>query len=254
MSVHDMAGLLTRIRQLNSIAYALILALAAIAGLLLYAIMADLQLPTSWVLANHAARVLSGGFAIALTLYLWDKQRSLRRALEREHEALEKAVTRAEQACLRTRYALDTAAVMASSDSDGLSAALDSCALHFDADVCAIVGDEITEYAAVEDWEGVTEGMLARVAVEAVSGQTSVNHETHDPPGHVIAVPLRVEGRLEAVLCVWRHDRSFEIEATEGLELVGTIVELGIAKCRTNATAHRSNVDLFGLLESALSA
>jgi putative nucleotidyltransferase with HDIG domain len=49
-------------------------------------------------------------------------------------------------------------------------------------------------------------------------------------PGQAIAVPLRVEGELRYILCVWRRDQEFAGDELEALGLLGRMVELAIER------------------------
>jgi putative nucleotidyltransferase with HDIG domain len=231
--VADLKSTQRREVQLDAISALLVLAMGTLLGLLMYFLSAnDIQLPSS-ILADYAPRVLLGGFTIMLLLYLADQRRRLRERVAKSVAETEEAKARLPTANDWLRFSHEAASILGSEGVEtGLEHILTDAAELFRADATAVVGDE-------QEWTHVASGATADEAQRTLmhvamvaAGRSAPMHiqELGTEPGQAIAVPLRVEGDLRYILCVWRRDEEFAPDELEALGLLGRMVELALER------------------------
>lgn len=219
--------------QLDAISTLLILAMAVLVGLLIYFLsVSDIHFP-SVILTNYAPQILLGGFTIAIVLYLADQRRRLREQIA--ESVAETEATRAQLAAANEWLAFshDAASILGSEGIEkGLTRILTDAAGLFSADGTAVIGDD-------NEWSFIAHGISAdeaqrtmmHVALVAVGHSAPLHiNSLGTEPGQAIAVPLRVEGELRYVLCVWRRNEDFGTEELDALGLLGRMVELAIER------------------------
>jgi putative nucleotidyltransferase with HDIG domain len=219
--------------QLDAISTVLILAMAALLGLLMYFLsFSDVKLPST-VLTDYAPRILLGGFTIAVVLYLADQRRRLREKIAQsvaETEAVESQLAAANE---WLAFSHDAASTLGSEGIEkGLTRILTDAAGLFSADGTAVIGDD-NEWSFVGSGISVDEARRTMMLVALVSvGRAAPLHiqSLGTEPGQAIAVPLRVQGELRYILCVWRREENFGSEELDALGLLGRMIELAIER------------------------
>ena len=225
----DVGALLERERQLDLIAYLLVIALLAVTAIVAFTVIAGIRMPDSWLLNNPAFRLLGAALMVAMVAYVADQQRRLRRRLLTSHEELQRARDDISAAYDRISFAHRAAEITASlTQADGLRTVMADSLQHFAADAVAIVDDDTTlmtadgvdaEAARTSVLEAATEAARAggpRVVTVASGGSSAV------------AAPVRVRGRRDAVAVIWRRQGLFSGDDLEGLKLVARIIEMGM--------------------------
>ena len=227
----DVKPLLEREIQLNLIAYLIILSLVAACGLLTFMLVANVPVPNMWILRDDWLRWLSVALVLGVVVYLAEMQRRLQVRLRDSYAELGEARTEIAGAYERLAFAHHAAEVLTSlPQEEGLSELLDQVAEHFDADAAAVVGHDVQMFVRKEnDREPATEAVM-HATVETVSAGTPLALTTSEDGSSALAVPLRVEGRLNSVLCVWRCGGDLQTQNLEALQLVARILELHIEK------------------------
>jgi putative nucleotidyltransferase with HDIG domain len=231
--VRDLKRNQRRELQLDAISALLVLAMVALLVLLMYLLSVnDVQLPSP-VLSEYAPRLLLGGFTIMLLLYLADQRRRLRAKVAESVAEVEEARTQLAAANEWLSFSHDAASVLGSEGIEkGLSRILTDAAGLFCADGTAVIGDD-------HEWSFVASGVSATEAERTMMHVALVAAGRSDPlhiqslgtePGQAIAVPLRVEGELRYILCVWRRSEDFGVEELDALGLLGRMVELAIER------------------------
>jgi putative nucleotidyltransferase with HDIG domain len=231
--VPDLKSTQRREMQLDAISALLVLAMGTLLGLLMYFLSAnDVQLPTS-ILADYAPRILLGGFVIMLLLYLADQRRRLRDKVAQSVAETETARAKLHAANDWLSFSHHAASILGSEGiEEGLNQILTDAAGLFHADATAVIGDD-------NEWSHVASGATTEEAQRTImhvamvaAGHSAPLHiqSLGTEPGQAIAVPLRVEGELRYVLCVWRRDQDFAGDELEALGLLGRMVELAIER------------------------
>ena len=219
--------------QLDAISALLVLAMVALLMLLMYLLSVnDVQLPSP-VLSEYAPRLLLGGFTIMVLLYLADQRRKLRAKVAESVAEVEEAKTQLAAANEWLSFSHEAASVLGSEGIEkGLSRILTDAAELFCADGTAVIGSD-------NEWSFVATGVSADEAERTMMHVALVAAGRADPlhiqslgtePGQAIAVPLRVEGELRYIMCVWRRDEDFGAEELDALGLLGRMVELAIER------------------------
>jgi HD-GYP domain-containing protein (c-di-GMP phosphodiesterase class II) len=228
----DVKPLLEREIQLNLIAYLTILSLVAVCGILTFMLVANVPVPSMWILRDDWIRWLSVALVLGIVVYLAEMQRRLQLRLRRSYAELGEARAEIASAYERLAFAHHAAEVLtALPQGEGLSELLDEVAEHFGADAAAVVGQDVTMYVREErDREPATEAVM-HAAVETVSAGKPLALTTAEDGSTALAVPLRVEGRLNSVLCIWRNGSDLQPQNLEALQLVARILELHIENC-----------------------
>ncbi|MDZ4180291.1 MAG: HD domain-containing phosphohydrolase [Coriobacteriia bacterium] len=229
MAPPDVQQLLKREGQLNALGYAIMVLLVGIVVTLIVAVLTETRLPDVWVLSNDIVRTLFIGLLLMIILYLVDQQRRLRGNLLEVHQQLEKASTEVREAYDRLSFAQHTASIMTSlTEPNALETVLSDSLHHFGARVAAVVGDDITLIAEENMDVRTAESAVLQVALDVVRAGSAIAAAEDAHGGRSIAVPLRIQGELKSVMCLWRDDAEFGSDQLEGLVLMARIIELSL--------------------------
>lgn len=229
----DLRALLRRQGQINLLAYLVILALIVVVGILVFALLAELRPPDLWVLRSHIFQTLGVGLVLALILYMADSHGRLRSKVKALHDELEVARGEVLSAYERTIFAHHAAEIACElSNEEAIGALLGEMAEHFGADAAAVVGEDVAVHAPLDEDLEQAETAMMRLSVEAVRGDHPFVVEDPEVGGEVLGVPLRVHGHVKAVCCLWRRSGAFSYDQTEGLALVGRVIELALENRR----------------------
>ncbi len=239
-------SIIKREKQLNAIAYIIIVTLIAIAGSLVAALVASVPSSSLWPIGNEFFRTLFPGLLLMLVLYLADQHQRTRRHLLATYEELERTRRELQGSVDRLSFAHESATAMGSlTTANGLTRVLVSAVEHFNADAAALVTDDVH----IETKEGVDHAEPTLACMQAAVTAVREGHpqlvQGIDGRIHTIAVPMRVDGRLESVLCVWRKRDSFAESDLEGLSLVAEIVATSL---ENHALLERTRTQLQGTL------
>jgi HD-GYP domain-containing protein (c-di-GMP phosphodiesterase class II)/Flp pilus assembly pilin Flp len=225
----DIGRLLRRESQLNMIAYTLIVALIAAVGVLVFIIMAGVQVPEFWLLNDQVFRTLAAGLLLMVILYLVDQHTRLRRQLFQAHVELEAAQRDIASAYDRLAFSHRAAEIMTSlAQDDGLREVLAESIDHFSVDAAAVVGEDITVTTAEGVDASLAQSAVLDAALETVRAGKPMSVALGEGGSIAIAVPLRIRGQLKSVVALWRRDMAFTDDELEGLALVARIIELGM--------------------------
>jgi putative nucleotidyltransferase with HDIG domain len=213
-------------------------------------IVAKIPLPSTWVLNDMWVRSIGLAFVLGIVVYLADQQRRLQNRLEHSYAELADARNEIVAAYDRLAFAHRAAELMAALPGDeGLCQLLDKVTEHFDADACAVVGTDVNLYARNEEIRGAAREAVMHAAVDTVRAGTPLAF-THEQGGSsALAVPLRVNGHLRSVLCVWRQDGVLPEPLLEGLQLVARIIELSM---ENRALLEQTGGQLGGMVRTML--
>jgi len=219
--------------QLDAIATILILAMVAVLGLLFFFLSANgIQIP-GVVLGQATPRLLLGAFTIAVIVYLADQRRRLRKKVARSVAETEAAKAKLASANEWLSLTHNAASILgAEGIESGLDRILTEAAEHFGADGAAVIGDD-SEWSFVASGVPADEAQRTMMHVALVAaGRSAPLHiqSLGAEPGQAIAVPLRVEGELRHILCVWRRTEDFGPDELDALGLLGRMVELAIER------------------------
>ena len=225
----DVKPLLERETQLTLLAYLTIIALVGACGLLTYMLVSDVPVPSMWILRDDWLRWLSVALVLSLVVYLAETQRRLHERLSSSYVELGEARAEIAAACERLAFAHHAAEILTALPADdGLSELLEEVAEHFEADAAAVVGADVSMYVAREECREPATEAIVHAAVETVSAGTPLALTTAEDGSTALAVPLRVEGRLHSVFCIWRNAGGLDTQHLEALQLVARILELSI--------------------------
>jgi len=221
-------GQLKRSIQLDALAYGLIAGLLILAAILAFMVFNSIQPPEGWVFGQEYVQLIGLALICALVFYLLDQHGRLRKLLVSTHERLEMANRDAERAFKGLTTAHHAAEIMASVvDTEALQHVAASIRGDFGVDAVAIVSDEVIMACA----EGVSSEAVAhgvtRASSEAVRTAAPLATANAEDGSYVLAVPLRVMGKLNGVLCMWQASDRLTAEELEGLELIARVLELG---------------------------
>ncbi|MBN2823010.1 MAG: HD domain-containing protein [Coriobacteriia bacterium] len=225
----DINRVIKRESQLNLISYTMIVVLTVLVGVLLFSMLGNVDLPDHWLLNNDIVRTLVTGLLLMVVLYLVDQHSRLRKELVAIHADLETAKAQLQTAYDRLAFTHRAAELMTSLTADtGLSQILQESIPHFGADAAAVVGDDVHLFSA----EGVspTEAQRAiiKVALDAVRAGKPLSIADGENESSALAVPLRIEGQLKSVCCLWSKHGEFEPDQMEGLQLIARIIEMSM--------------------------
>jgi HD-GYP domain-containing protein (c-di-GMP phosphodiesterase class II)/Flp pilus assembly pilin Flp len=225
----DIRRLLKRETQLNVIAYTLIVALIAAVGVLVFVIMAGIQLPQFWLLNDQIFRTLAAGLLLMVILYLVDQHNRLRHQLVEAHSELEVARESIADSYERLAFSHRAAEIMTSlAQDDGLREVLAESLDHFAVEAAAVVGEDITITTAEGVDSSEAQSAVLDAALETVRAGKPMSVSVGEGGSIAIAVPLRIRGQLKSVVALWRRDTAFTDDELEGLALVARIIELGM--------------------------
>ncbi|MDI6692700.1 MAG: HD domain-containing phosphohydrolase [Anaerosomatales bacterium] len=241
-------SVIRRERQLHALSYVVILALTGMAGVLASAILKGLGVGSSiWLIDNYYFRVLFPGLLVGVVLYMIDQHRRLQTQLNTAHEELANAKSDLEATVARLAFAYDVAQAIASLTAGNATRKTLEMALdRFGADAAAIVADDVL---MVPDDDSIPQTATARImssAVEAVrSGEPMSSGDAAS--GYVLAIPLRIGGKLQSVIALWKDDAPFSEEDARTLALVSRVLELGL---ENRALFEQANERLRGLVST----
>lgn len=224
----EIGTLIRRQVQLNALMYFLILSLLTATGLLLYLVISSGMMPNFWVFSSQWVRWFSIAFLLSIVVYLAVQHQQMRYALEESTAALEKAERDYGAACERLSFAHTASELMTGVDDPlALQVLLDEILVHYDVDAAAIVGDEVELSTApgVDEHAAHTSALSAAVDTVRAGRPMAL---TSSGGSTTLAVPLRVNGRLRDVLCIWRAEGELPETQLEGLQLVARVIELGL--------------------------
>jgi putative nucleotidyltransferase with HDIG domain len=222
----------TRKTRLDAMSYVLVTGLMLTVAVFVYLAVSSIGGQTSATLDDPVTRALLGSLVLTALIYSVGRHVGTRHELRRAHSQLDAARSDSRASFERLAFAHNASEVLTTvGRQQGLPVVLRDATRFFDADVAAVAGDDgIEAYVADEDLsEHDTQTVVMRVALEAVKRSTPMILGTVTAAGgQAIAVPLRVQGELEAVLCMWRSSDPFTPGDLEGLGLLGRIVELAM--------------------------
>jgi len=224
----EIGTLIKRQVQLNALMYFLILSLVTATSLLLYLVISSGMMPSFWVFSSQWVRWFSIAFLLAIVVYLAVQHQQMRYALEESTSALEKAERDYESACERLSFAHTASELMTGlEDPSVLQALLEEILSHYDVDAAAIVGEEVELATAPGIDPHLAHRSVLSAAIDTVRAGRPMAVTTSCGTT-TLAVPLRVNGRLRDVLCIWRAEGELPETQLEGLQLVARVVELGL--------------------------
>lgn len=225
----ELRAVIKREGQLNLLAYIIILVLIAVAGLLVFMQLSGLALPDLWLLKNDIFRTVVTGLMLMVILYMVDQHGRLRRELVAIHDDLETAKIDVQTAYDRLAFAHRAAEIMAThTHENGIERVLTESVGYFGADAAAVVGDDVEMVSQDGVSHEAAQQAVMRVSLDAVRGGNPLCSDCADDGSSALAVPLRVKGRLDRVVCLWRREGVFTDESLEGLQLVARILEMSI--------------------------
>ncbi|NTW28615.1 MAG: hypothetical protein HGA39_04545 [Coriobacteriia bacterium] len=226
---HEVSPLLERESQLNLIAYFVILALTAVSGVLVFMLIARVEVPSFWIFSDNWVRALSVATVFGIVIYLADQQRRLQLKLQHSYAELLQARAEIMASVDRFAFAQHAAEIMVTHPQDeGLRELLSQVAEHFGANASAVVGADLELSVRNEEYREAARDAVMRASIETVGRGTPLTLSTFGDGSTALAVPLRVKGHLKNVLCIWRKSGSFPEQTLDGLQLVARIVELGM--------------------------
>lgn len=235
-----------RDRQLDAISTIVALALFLTIVMLVYFFSASgVSLPGAVPLADDAARGLVAGLVVLLLVYVADQRRRLRAEVDHAIERAEEHRRTAEDAARMLTFSHASASALAD---EGLKSALGrvlaGAAEIYRADASAVVGQEIeAAFMSSEVPEHQARRALMLVALRAAGqGKPMLIDTFRGEDGQAISVPLRVNGELRFVLCMWNRDRVFQAGQLESLGLIGRMLELAMER-EELITEARSKLD-----------
>ena len=225
----DIKKVIKREGQLNLISYTMIIVLIALSGVLLFSLLSNVPMPEFWLLNNDIVRVTMTGLLLMVILYLVDQHGRLRKELVDIHGDLESARTEIQQAYERLAFSHRAAELMASLTADtGLDQVLHESLPHFGADAAAVVGDDVHVLSADTVTGSEAQRAVMKVALDAVRAGRPLLVSGSPDGSSALAVPLRIQGQLKSVCCLWRQEGGFTDDQLEGLQLVARIIEMSM--------------------------
>jgi len=248
---HDVSHLLERETQLSMLAYLTILALLTLSGVLLYMLVAQIAIPASWILGDMWVRAIGLALIFAVVVHLADQERRLQSEFSHSYSELSAARDEISLAYERLAFSQHIAEVLASEPDEAIPEALDDIAGNFDAHAAAIVGQEVTLFVHDERYRDDASAAIVQTALDTMRAGTTLSVTTSDDGSTALGLPLRVNGRLHSVLCLWRRKAKLPLRAIDGLQTVGRVFELSIENRLDETGGRLSGMihALLGLLE-----
>lgn len=250
----EIKAAMAREGQLDLLAYVIILALLCAAALFLFSLRSGAH--ATGPLGDEYVRITVAGLLLMLVLYLLDQHNRLRRRILQVHGDLEDAEARLRLAHDRLQFSYRAAELMSSlTEKHGLHRVLEESLVYFSADAAAVVGDDIDLVTAEGADAGEAQRVLMRLALDAVRSGEPIGRADEEL-GDLLAVPLRVQGSLRSVCCLWRRDSAFDEGQLEGLRLVARVIEMTLENQQlldaTNSRLEGTIAALQGLVEVRL--
>lgn|GEM_PF-498174 len=220
--------------QLDAISSLLILAMAAVVGLLLVFISSrGITLPSTIPLSNYLDRILLGAFVLLVVAYLWEQRQRLRAQVDDAIAEVESARAELDATCQYLAFSHQAASRLGDKGVDeAMAMVLEDASAVFKADAAAVLGEENEHIFIAEGAPKVeAERALTHVALVAARKGTPMHIQAlGTEEGQAIAVPLRVEGDLRYVLTVWKRTEAFQEDQLDALGLMGRMVELALER------------------------
>jgi len=221
--------LLERETQLNLFAYFTILSLSALSCVLIFMLLTKIPMPSNWILENVWTRSIGLAFILSIVVYLADQQRRLQLKLRSAYEALDRTRIDLQESYDRLAFAYRTAETMARTPGEaGIRELMEDVMKNFQGDAVGLMGAETELVLLDESNRDEASDAITRVALETVSHGSAISMNLAEDGSSALAVPLRVDGHLNDVLCVWRRDGEMKKQSLEGLKLVARILELSM--------------------------
>ncbi|NTU70260.1 MAG: HD domain-containing protein [Coriobacteriia bacterium] len=220
--------------QLDAISSLLIIAMAAVVGLLLYFLSSNgIALPATLPLANYLERILLSAFVLLVVAYLWDQRRRLRTQVNSALSEAETARSELDQTVQYLAFSHQAASRLGDAGvEESLQVVLQDATTLFKADAAAVLGED-DEHVFIADDAPVAEAerALTHVALVAAGKGTPLHIQSlGTEEGQAIAVPLRVQGELRYVLALWKRTAVFHEDQLDALGLMGRMVELAMER------------------------
>ena len=129
----------------------------------------------------------------------------------------------------RLSFARHAASLMTSlPEREGLSAVLDESLERFGAEAAALVGDDLVMSTVRGVARADAQPSVLKVALETVRAGRAVANEIDEDNSHTLTIPLRIRGKVNDVIVLWRRGAAFSPDDLDGLSLVARIVELSM--------------------------
>lgn len=225
----ELRAVIKREGQLNLLSYIIILVLISVTGLLIFMQLAGIAIPDLWLLKNEIFRTIVTGLMLMVILYMVDQHSRLRHELVSIHDDLESAKLELQSAFDRLAFAHRAAEIMAlHTHEGGVEQVLRESVGYFGAAAAAVVGDDVDMVSQDGISHEDAQQAVMRVSLEAVRAGKPLSSASGDHGSSALAVPLRVKGKLDRVVCLWRQEGTFTNESLEGLQLVARILEMSI--------------------------
>lgn len=223
-----------RSRQLDTIVALLVVALLVVLGLLIYFLtQSDVALPKANPLSEYVTRTLLAGMVLLLLLYIIDQRRRLEAQVELAMQEAEDANVRLAETVRWLTFSHEAASTLAVEGlALGLNHVLAGAAELHEADAAGVMGEDLDySYVADESMADEADKAMMHVALACAGKDKPMLLESLGPGlGFALAVPLRVNGELRFVLCLWNREREFQQRQLEALGLMGRMVELAIER------------------------
>lgn len=241
MGTQGISPLMRRSIQLDAIAYVIIASLLVLTALLASMLLTSVAPPSDWLLGRESIQLGGAALLCVVVLYLLDQHRRLRNELLASHDQLELSQLETERACTGLTVAHRAAEILVPlDDSNALSRLVSTVRCGFGVSAAAIVNDDVLLDCAPEIDRERAFDSVSQIASAAVVGQTPITGQFGDDGSFTCAVPLRMFGTLQGVLCLWEPNEHLSAEQLEGLQLVARVVELGseVRALFTEVNAH----------------
>jgi len=223
-----------RSRQLDTIVAVLVVALLVVVGLLIFFVtQSGVVIPKANPLSEYVTRTLLAGMVLLLLLYIVDQRRRLEAQVDlamRETEDANVALAETVRWLTFSHEAASTLGVEGLAL--GLNHVLAGAAELHEADAAGVMGEDLDySYVADKSLADDADKAMMHVALACAGKDKPMLLESLGPlDGFALAVPLRVNGELRFVLCLWNREREFQQRQLESLGLMGRMVELAIER------------------------
>ncbi|MDP2182032.1 MAG: HD domain-containing phosphohydrolase [Actinomycetota bacterium] len=229
MDQQDLRGLLRRDVQLNALSSVITIALLGMVIVLAYAVLTGLDMAQPLILDYPLVTLGAIGLLLAVIAYMAEQHRNLRGELIDAHTSLEKARDDVVASYERLAFAHEVAAIAGMLEhGNAVDQVLRASLEHYDADAAALVSDESN--IIVRDPRDTHQANSAMVQASLAAVRTGEPVSVGQSGGESasLSIPLRIRGRLSAVLCLWRQSGRFADEHVDGLGLIGRVLELAM--------------------------
>lgn len=230
MEAHrDLKSLLRRDSQLNFLSSVIMLALLGMVFALAYAVLAGLDLTQPFILDNPYASIGIIGLLLAVIAYMGEQHKRVRAELLDTHQNLGQARDDITASYERLAFAHEVATIAGALEhSNAVEQVLRASLEHYDADAAAVVGDEVTLIVRDPKDTHQAHSAMLQTSLAAVRTGEPMSIGESGKGSAALSIPLRIHGRVSAVLCLWRRSGRFADEQLDGLGLVGRVLELAV--------------------------